>query len=129
MQLSRPWSVKNQRHTLIRNQIVLVWKLILFFLIHAKHEVVYLVINHKPYSLCLLRIISSQPTFQRRINVFSTLWTNVEITLIRRWKWNKNRRRIFNFAQRWYVGVRRWNNVETKLIQLYLNFVPTWPQH
>ena len=46
-----------------------------------------------------------------------------------RWKWNKIRRRIFNVAQRWYnVGVRRWNNVETTLIQLYLNFVPTWPQ-
>ena len=26
----------------------------------------------------------------------STLWINVEITLIRRWKWNKIRRRIFN---------------------------------
>ena len=56
----------------------------------------------------------SQPTFQRRINVVSTLWINVEITLIRRWKWNKIRRRIFNVAQRWYnVSVRRWNNVET----------------
>ena len=38
----------------------------------------------------------SQPTFQRRINVVSTLWINVEITLIRRWKWNKIQRRIFN---------------------------------
>ena len=68
---------------------------------------------------------STRPTFQRRINVVSTLWINVEITLIRSWKWNKIRRRIFNVAQRWYnVGVRRWNNVETTLIQLYLNFVP-----
>ena len=59
---------------------------------------------------------SSQPTFQRRINVVSTLWINVKITLIRRWKWNKIRRRIFNVAQRWYnVSARRWNNVETTL--------------
>ena len=58
----------------------------------------------------------SQPTFQRRINVVSTLWINVEITLIRRWKWNKIRRRIFNVAQRWYnISARRWNNVETTL--------------
>ena len=36
--------------------------------------------------------------------------------LIRRWKWNKIRRRIFNVAQRWYnVSVRRWNNIETTL--------------
>ena len=42
----------------------------------------------------------------------SMLWINVEITLIRRWKWNKIRRRIFKIAQRWYnVGARRWNNV------------------
>ena len=27
---------------------------------------------------------STQPTFQRRINFVSTLWINVEITLIRR---------------------------------------------
>ena len=57
-----------------------------------------------------------QPSFQGRINVVSTLWINVEITLIRRWKWNKIRRRIFNVAQRWYnVSVRRWNNIETTL--------------
>ena len=30
--------------------------------------------------------VITQPTFQRRINVVSTLWINVEITLIRRWK-------------------------------------------
>ena len=30
----------------------------------------------------------TQPTFQRWINVVSTLWINVEITLIRHWKWN-----------------------------------------
>ena len=41
---------------------------------------------------------------------------NVEITLIRHWKWNKIRRWIFNVAQRWYnVSARRWNNVETTL--------------
>ena len=73
---------------------------------------------------------SSQPTFQRRINVVSTLWINVEITLIRRWKWNKIRRRIFNVAQRWYnIAVWRWSNVEKTLIQLYLDVVSTWSQH
>ena len=36
--------------------------------------------------------------------------------LIRRWKWKKIRRRIFNVAQRWYnVSARRWNNVKTTL--------------
>ena len=34
----------------------------------------------------------SQPTFQSRINVVSTFWINIRITLIRRW--------IFNVAQR-----------------------------
>ena len=60
----------------------------------------------------------TQPTFQRRISVVSTLWINVEITLIRRWKWNKIWRRIFNVAQRWY-------NVETALIQRCFNLVST----
>ena len=65
----------------------------------------------------------------QHFNVGSTLWINVEITLIRRWKWNKIRRRIFNVAQRWYnFGVWRWNNVETMLIQLYLDVVSTWSQ-
>ena len=54
--------------------------------------------------------------FHRWINVVSTLWINVEITLIWRWKWNKIRCRIFDVAQRWcYVGARRWNNVKTTL--------------
>ena len=58
----------------------------------------------------------TQPVFQRPINVVSMLWINVEITLIRRWKWNKIWRRIFNVAQRWNnVSARRWNNVETTL--------------
>ena len=32
------------------------------------------------------KALNSQPTFQRRLNVVSTLWINVEITLIRRCK-------------------------------------------
>ena len=32
----------------------------------------------------LRETIVTQPTFQRRINVVSTLWINVEITLIQR---------------------------------------------
>ena len=52
----------------------------------------------------------------RWTNIVSRLWINVEITLIRRWKWNKSRRRIFNITQSWYnVSARRWNNVETTL--------------
>ena len=42
----------------------------------------------------LFILVITHPTFQRRINVVSTLWSNVEITLIRRWKWNKIWRRI-----------------------------------
>ena len=68
----------------------------------------------------------SQPTFQRRINVVSTLVHNVETTLIRRWKWNKIQRWIFNVAQRWYnVSARRWYNVETTLIQRCFNLTST----
>ena len=60
--------------------------------------------------------IRIQPTFQSRINVVWTLSITVEITLVRRWKGNKIRRRIFNVAQRWYnVSARRWNNVEITL--------------
>ena len=83
--------------------------------------------------------IRIQPTFQSRINVVWTLSITVEITLVRRWKWNKIRRRIFNVAQRWYnFGARRWNNVEitlhnnetlynvgTKLIQRCFNLAST----
>ena len=61
-------------------------------------------------------IIVSQPTFQRWIDFISMYWINVEITLIRRWKWNKIRRQSFNLAQRWCnFSARRWNNVETTL--------------
>ena len=70
----------------------------------------------------------AQPTFQRRINVVSTLWINVEITLILRWKWNKIWRRIFNVAQRWYnISARRWNNVEATLhnVETTLHIVGT----
>ena len=68
-----------------------------------------------------IRLISvgTQPILKRWIHVVSTFWINVEITLIRRWEWNKIRRRNFNVAQHWCnVGVRRWNNVETTLINL-----------
>ena len=52
----------------------------------------------------------------QHFHVRSTLWVNVEITLIRRWKWNKIRRRIFNVEQSLYnVSARRWSNVETTL--------------
>ena len=68
------------------------------------------------YWIWLKESTKSKPTFQRRINVVSTLWINVGIMLIRRWKWNKTRRRIFNVAQRWdNISARRWNNVETTL--------------
>ena len=64
------------------------------------------------------------------INIASTMWINVERTLIRRWKWKKIRRRIFNVAQRWYnFGVRRWSNVETTLIQLYVDVASACPQY
>ena len=70
--------------------------------------------------------VTTQSTFQHRINVVSVLWINVEITLIRRWKWNKIWRRIFNVAQRWYnVSARRWNNVGTTLIQRCFNLAST----
>ena len=72
----------------------------------------------------------TEPVFQGRITIVSTLWINVEITFIRRWKWNKIRRLIFGVAQRWSnVGFRRWNSAKTSLIQLYLDTVSTWPQH
>ena len=61
-------------------------------------------------------LIPIPANIQRRINVVSTLWINVEITLIRSWKWNKIRRRIFNVAWSWYnVTARRWKNVKTML--------------
>ena len=68
--------------------------------------------------------ITTQPTFQCRINVISTLWINVEITFIRRWKQNKIWLRIFNVPQRGYnVSARRWNNVVSLLFErIRLNF-------
>ena len=57
----------------------------------------------------------TKTTFQCQINIVSTLWITVEITLIRHWKWNKIRSRFFNVAQHWYnVGVQECNNVNPK---------------
>ena len=72
---------------------------------------------YKSESDCIKEIhLRIQPTFQRRISVVSTLWINVEIMFILRWKWNKIQRRIFNVTQRWYnVSAWRWNNVKTTL--------------
>ena len=67
--------------------------------------------------------ISSQPKFHCRINVVLTLWINVETTLIRRSKWKKIQRRIFNAAQRWYNAVtRKWYNVEITLHNVETTF-------
>ena len=85
----------------------------------------------KVVKLCL-----TQPTSQRRINVVSTLWINVEITLIWLWKGNKIQRRIFNVAQHWYnvsahVETTLHNvettlhNVGTTLIQRCFNLAST----
>ena len=65
-----------------------------------------------------IKIMTTQPAFQRRINVVSTLWITVEMALIGRWKWNKSRSRILNVAQHWYnVGVQRWNDVKSSSMQ------------
>ena len=72
-------------------------------------------------------IDTTQPTFQRRINVFSTLWIIVEITLIWRWKWKKIRCRTSNVAQHWYkVGVQRWNNVKSTLYNVDATVFQRW---
>ena len=73
------------------------------------------------FTSCVLKL-SAQPTFWRRINVFSTLWITVEITLIWRWKWNKIQSRIFNVAK---VSPRGWNNVEKALCQRCCNVAST----
>ena len=71
--------------------------------------------------------VFTQPTFQRRNDVISTLWISVKITLIRRWKWNKTRRHIISITQRWYsVGVRCWNNIETTLYNVVSTFFQCW---
>ena len=50
---------------------------------------------------------------QRCFNIVDQHWNNIDSML----KWNKIRRRIFNFARSWYnVSGRRWNNVETMLL-------------
>ena len=89
--------------------------------------------KHNSWYNISLELPLTQPAFQRWINVVSTLWINVEITLNRRWKWNKIQPRIFNVVQRWYnVSIRRWNNikttlhnVETTLVQRCFNLVLT----
>ena len=91
-------------------------------------------------------IDTTQPKFRRWINVVSILWMADKITLIRRWKWNKIRGRIFDVAQYWYnVGVQHWNNakstlhnvfnvaqcpfnVVSTLIWYYFNIVSMWPE-
>ena len=61
-------------------------------------------------------IDTTLPTFQRRINIVSTLWITFQIALTRCWKWDQIQSRIFNVAQHWYhVGVQRWNNVKSTL--------------
>ena len=84
-------------------------------------------IQWKVFTLPGLQFIEkTQPTFKRRINIVLMLWIYVEIALIRRWKWNKIRRRIFNVALHWYnVGVRCWNNVDTTLSQRCFNVAST----
>ena len=50
------------------------------------------IINKEQFVICIRWVDNdlnanedfTQPTFQRRINVVSTLWINIEITLIRR---------------------------------------------
>ena len=79
------------------------------------HENMY----ESPFNLrsqLMLRFPPSQPKFQPRVNVVSESKFNIKMMLIQRWKWNKIRRRIFSFAQRWYnISARRSNNVETTL--------------
>ena len=67
-------------------------------------------------SICSLANISTlEPCF---FNVVDQGWNNV-----RRWKWNKITRRIFNVAQRWYnVSARRWNSLETMLHNIQTTF-------
>ena len=63
----------------------------------------------------------TQPTIQRRMNLVSTLWINVEITLIRRWKWNKIQRYFQNptfLKSNLIINIiltpqRYWNYIET----------------
>ena len=86
--------------------------LILFYSLQGRTEgtssVVFevLIINCQIYFIDLFLFNCSKLNitqhFKRPINIVLTLWTNVEIKLIRRWKWNKIRHWIFNVAQRWY---------------------------
>ena len=73
------------------------------------------------HSQLMVRFLPSWRKFQPRVNVVSELKFSIKMTLIQRWKWNKIRRRIFNFAQRWH-------NVETTLLQLPIDVVSTQSQ-
>ena len=73
------------------------------------------------HSQLMVRFLPSWPKFQPRVNVVSELKFSIKMTLIQRWKWNKIRRRIFNFAQRWH-------NVEATLLQLSIDVVSTQSQ-
>ena len=79
--------------------------------------------------------------FQHWINVVSKLWINIEITLIRRWKWNKIRWWIFSVAQsfvsdvetmfiKWFFNGRQHRcNVVPTLIWHFCHVVSTCHQH
>ena len=73
------------------------------------------------HSQLMVRFLPSWRKFQPRVNVVSELKFSIKMTLIQRWKWNKIRRRIFNFTQRWH-------NVETTLLQLPIDVVSTQSQ-
>ena len=73
----------------------------------------------------LCAVLSSQPTFQRRINANTRLCMNVEITLIRRWKWKAIQRHIFNVGKLWYNSISMLLNVVSMLLWHYLNVALT----
>ena len=75
-----------------------------------------------------IRLISvgTQPILKRWIHVVSTFWINVEITLIRRWEWNKIRSRNFNVAQHYATSV---SDDEITLKQPWYNLISILFQH
>ena len=100
--------------------VVLVFSLLTLNIFHTFLGLLLVTLNKK----ILVGLMLPQPTFKCRINVVPTLWINVEITLIRRWKWNKIRRRIFNVVQNWYnVSARYWNNVEATSKQRFIALI------
>ena len=64
--------------------------------------------------------------FQSTIHIFNSYihtFLVLVLTLIRRWKWKKIWRRIFNVPQRWYnVSARSWNNAKTTLHNVKTTF-------